>query len=423
MSDQAVIALLAGLAIGAAVVGAVTVVRRRWRGGGGLGGGLGGDGEHATYRTLHLASRAADHLRNGIAGGESDRAARHLRTLLGCDILVIADLQGSVAVDGPAGYDAAAALDGFVEEAVERTRSTGRSQVTAVQNPPIPGAACAITAPIITDGAVAGVVIAFASERRATLIRATGEVAGWVSAQLGLRELDASRAALAEAEVKALRAQISPHFIYNALNAIASFINTDPAKARELVLEFADFTRYSFRRHGEFTTLAEELRSIHSYLLLERARFGDRLQVRLQIAPETLSAIIPFLSLQPLVENAVRHGLESKEGGGTISIVSEDAGPDVQVTIEDDGAGIDPEALEALLAGKGSGDHVGLLNVDTRLRQVYGDAYGLVVETNVGAGTLVRVLVPRSQPMHDPIAASPGDRWKTDDRSSERLPS
>ena len=119
-----------------------------------------------------------------------------------------------------------------------------------------------------------------------------------------------------EAEVRALRAQISPHFIYNSLNAIASFINTDPARARELVVEFADFTRYSFRRHGDFTTLAEELRCIDRYLLLERARFGDRVQVSLRIAPEVLSTVIPFLSLQPLVENAVRHGLEAKEGAG-----------------------------------------------------------------------------------------------------------
>ena len=90
--------------------------------------------------------------------------------------------------------------------------------------------------------------------------------------------------------------------------------------ARELLLEFADFTRYSFRRQGEFTTLAEELRSIHSYLELERSRFGDRLAVTLRIAPETLSTVIPFLSVQPIVENAVRHGLEPGERGGGIRI-------------------------------------------------------------------------------------------------------
>src|SRR4029078_5064922 len=95
-------------------------------------------------------------------------------------------------------------------------------------------------------------------------------------------------ARLDRAEVLALRAQISPHFVYNSLNAIASFVRTDPDRARSLLLEVADFTRYSFRRHGEFTTLAEELRSVERYLTLEQARFGDRLAVKLGVAPEVL---------------------------------------------------------------------------------------------------------------------------------------
>ena len=122
----------------------------------------------------------------------------------------------------------------------------------------------------------------------AGLALAADETAQWVSGQLELAELDASRTLLMEAEVRALRAQISPHFIYNSLNAIASFVRTDPDRARSLLLEFADFTRYSFRRHGDFTTLAEELRSIERYLLLEQARFGDRLPVKLSVAPEVL---------------------------------------------------------------------------------------------------------------------------------------
>src|SRR4029450_3848274 len=101
-----------------------------------------------------------------------------------------------------------------------------------------------------------------------------------------LPELDKARARLASAEVRALRAQISPHFVYNSLAAIASFVRTDPERARELLLELAVFTRSAFRRGGEFTTLADELRNIERSLVLEQARFGDRLQVRLRIAPE-----------------------------------------------------------------------------------------------------------------------------------------
>ena len=155
-----------------------------------------------------------------------------------------------------------------------------------------------------------------------------------------------------EAEVRALRAQISPHFIYNSLGAIASFVRTDPDRARELLLEFADFTRYSFRRHGEYTTLAEELRSVERYLLLEQARFGDRLRVTLRIAPEVLPVAVPFLCIQPLVENAVRHGLEAaRRAAATISIVARDPDQECVIEVEDDGAGEDPERVRRALAG------------------------------------------------------------------------
>jgi two-component system LytT family sensor kinase len=220
-------------------------------------------------------------------------------------------------------------------------------------------------------------------------------VARWVSGQLELAELDASRTRLMEAEVRALRAQISPHFIYNALNVIASFVRTDPDRARDLLLDFADFTRYSFQRHGEYTTLEEELRSIERYLVLEQARFGDRLKVTLRIAPEVLAVTVPVLSLQPLVENAVRHGLAQKAGGGHITILAEDLDHEAVISVEDDGVGEDPEKVRRALAGDASLDSIGLGNVDERLRSTYGDDYGLVVETAPGAGTKVTVRVPK----------------------------
>jgi two-component system LytT family sensor kinase len=201
-----------------------------------------------------------------------------------------------------------------------------------------------------------------------------------------------------EAEVRALRAQISPHFVYNSLGAIASFVRTDPDRARELLLEFADFTRYSFRRHGEFTTLAEELRSVERYLLLEQARFGDRLQVTLNIAPEVLPVVVPFLCIQPLVENAVRHGLAGADDVGHLRIVAHDRGHECVVEVEDDGAGEDPEKVRRALAGDAELDSVGLGNVDARLRATFGDDYGLVVETAPGAGTKVVVRVPKFAP-------------------------
>jgi two-component system LytT family sensor kinase len=401
MPESTLLAAAAGVVAGALAIGLVLVLRRMLL----ASRDLGTDEERATYRTLHLASRAASHLRGGLGGlaaPDAARAVRHLRALLACETVALADVAGGIALDGDEGLRSAAA-----ELAAEVTAS-GRPQVRrGIRSGRRETDAAA--APVLVGRRAVGAVVAFEPTVRAGLVRATGEVADWVAAQVELGELDASRAALAEAEVRALRAQISPHFIYNSLNAIASFINTDPATARELVLEFADFTRYSFRRHGDFTTVAEELRSIDSYLRLERARFGDRLRVTLQIAPEVLSTVVPFLSIQPLVENAVRHGLESKEGGGRITITATDSGAFAELSVEDDGVGIDPATLARALAGGAPGEHVGLRNVDARLRQVYGEEHGLVVETNVGAGTLVRMRVPKSQPRADAGTAISGD--------------
>ncbi|MGH3330233.1 MAG: sensor histidine kinase, partial [Nocardioidaceae bacterium] len=152
---------------------------------------------------------------------------------------------------------------------------------------------------------------------------------------------------------------------------------------------------YSFRAHGEFTTLAEELRSIERYLVLEKARFGERLHVTLRVAPEVLPVAVPFLCLQPLVENAVRHGLEGKAGPGRITIVAEDFDQECVISVEDDGVGEEPELVRRALAGDVSIGSVGLGNVDERLRTAFGDDYGLVVETAPGAGTRVIVRVPK----------------------------
>ena len=368
---------------------------------------LGSDAERATYATLHTASLASAHLRAGLTPSGARKASRHLRDLLDCDTLVITDASTVLAWEGTVPdtavrrerLQAAAAL--VLESGRTRVFRGAALRALGLEN----SGRELLVVPLPVNGQTVGTVAVFAPTVRAGLVRAANEVAGWLATQVELAELDTSRAQLMEAEVRALRAQISPHFIYNSLNAIASYINTDPARARELVVEFADFTRYSFRRHGNFTTIAEELQSVDRYLLLERARFGERLKVSLQIAPEVLATVIPFLSLQPLVENSVRHGLEAKDGQGRITIAAVDAGAEAVITIEDNGVGMDPGYLRSVLAGHAEGDHVGLRNVDVRLRQVYGDSHGLVIDTAPSAGTLITMRVPKSQPENRPTNA------------------
>ena len=358
---------------------------------------LGSDADLATFRTLHTASLASPALREGLTPESVERSLKHLRNLLGTAAVSISDRHRPLGYDGLSTHHAgqAGALAARAVESMS-TVVAGRAELTCdvmgclVQH--------AIASPLVIEERVAGALVVLTDQPSASLLRATEEVTSWASGQLELVELDESRHRLMRAEVRALRAQISPHFIYNSLGAIASFVRTDPDRARELLLEFADFTRYSFRQHGEFTTLSEELRSIERYLQLEQARFGDRLRVTMKIAPEVLGVNVPFLSLQPLVENAVQHGLEATAEGGHISIEARDADRECVIAIEDNGAGEDPERIRAVLAGETGGDSVGLANVDERLRASFGDEYGLVVETAPGAGTRVVVRVPKFAP-------------------------
>lgn len=350
--------------------------------------------ERAVHEALHTASLAARALRTGLTGDSAREAAPYLRTLTGAEGVALCDAEGRILAREPADApvwtpDSIAACEVAAADSV-----SGQRRVMTGDQPAL------VAQPLLADdsGVLGVLTVATTRTPGPGMLGAIGEVARYASSQIELAELDASRARLDRAEVLALRAQISPHFIYNALNTIASFVRTDPERARELVLDFADFTRYSFRAAGQFTTLADELHNIDRYLTLERARFGAALQVKLQVAPEVLQVVVPFLALQPLVENAVRHGFSGRTGG-SVEIVARDEGSDCVVTVEDDGVGMDPDSLRSghadALTKDADESHVGLTNVDHRLRAAFGNDYGLVVETAIGAGTKVVMRVPK----------------------------
>ncbi|OLT16899.1 histidine kinase [Serinicoccus sp. CUA-874] len=365
--------------------------------------------DQQTYETLRSGAQAGRSLRAGFTESHADPAARHLRTMLGATALAVCDSQQALAWSGlgdhhreqAAGHAARVLASGDV---AVLTRADLPCEV-----PECPVRA-GVVAPLVVDDRVIGALAAYSPRPSAGLARATEQLATWVSGQLELGELDRERTRAMEAELRSLRAQISPHFIYNSLGAIASFVRTDPDRARELLLEFADFTRYALRRGGVYTTLADELRNVERYLVLEQARFGERLRVNLLIAPEVLPVAVPYLAVQPLVENAVRHGLAGKEGVGTVTITGTDLGDLAEIAVEDDGVGSDPELVRRALDGESAaadgsgGEGMGLGNVDARLRQVYGDDHGLVVETAPGLGTKVTFRVPKYAPGVHPDA-------------------
>nr|WP_137814658.1 histidine kinase [Gandjariella thermophila] len=328
--------------------------------------------------TLAAARRVARQLAEGLTGPRARSAARALRRLLGVPAVGLADLSGAAEWGGR--LPAAGEVTALIETVLRTENQAGK--------PPL------VAYPLHVHDELAGVLLIAGTPQPA----AVRETVGWVAEALERARLDASADKAAQAELRALRAEISPHFVYNALTVIASLVSSDPDRARELMLDFADYNRYSLARHGEFTTVAEEFHAIEAYLALQRAVLADRLRVQVRVAPEVLAVPVPYLVLQPLVENAVRHGIEPRSTAGLVQVRGEAEGNDCVISVEDDGVGMEPERAAAILAGQGDPGSVGLVNVDRRLRTVYGAWYGLVVETAAGAGTRVVVRVPRFQP-------------------------
>lgn len=331
----------------------------------------------ASFEVLAAGRRLAADLRGGLTGDGPRAAARGLRKLLEADAVGIAALTGELAWAGPTPSPDVPRL---VDQVLRTDVRVGRGGLMAL--------------PLRVRDELVGVLVIAGQVR----VRAAEEAAAWVGDAVERGRLEASAEVAEAAELRALRAEISPHFVYNALTTVASFVRSDPDRAHDLLLDFADYIRHGLGRHGDYTTLAQEFGGIEAYLALARAVLGERLRVQVRVAPEVLPVAVPFLVLQPLVENAVQHGVELSGGSGTVQVSGEALGPDCVITIEDDGPGMDPEFARTVLAGEGGSDGLGMINVDRRLRAVYGPAYGLVVETAPGAGTRVTVRMPRFHP-------------------------
>jgi two-component system LytT family sensor kinase len=322
--------------------------------------------------------RVASAMRAGPDGPGAFAAVRRLRRLLSADAVGLCGLIGDPAWSGHPS-DPAAATE-LVQRVLRTDARAARGSLVAL--------------PLHSRDELVGVLVVDGEVATA----ASREAAALLGEALDRARLEASSDVAEQAELRALRAEISPHFVYNSLTTIASFVESDPERARDLMLDFADYTRHSLARHGEYTTVAGEFLAIEAYLTLARAVLGDRLRVQVRIAPEILPVALPYLALQPVVENAVQHGVEATGSPGLIQVSGDAEGSECVITVEDDGPGMDPDYAADVLAGRGKPGSLGLVNVDCRLRTVFGPGYGLVIETAEGAGTKVVVRVPRFQP-------------------------
>ena len=208
------------------------------------------------------------------------------------------------------------------------------------------------------------------------------------------QELAAERRAAVEAQLRALQAQIRPHFLFNTFNALSELIHEDADAAEDLVTDLAHLLRYSLRSSAEErVTLAEELAATRRYLRIEQARLGDRLRVELDVDDDAGDLPVPGLVLQPLVENAVQHAVAPRPEGGSVTVRGRLDGRALLLEVEDDGPGLPPEVADGSAEGLGAGGHGGgLANVRRRLNLRFGDRASMEVDGS--DGTAIRVTLP-----------------------------
>jgi signal transduction histidine kinase len=210
-------------------------------------------------------------------------------------------------------------------------------------------------------------------------------------------KLTQSELALVQAELRAMRAQMNPHFLINSLSVIHHLVRTNPEHARELLLDLSDVLQHTLRA-GDFVTLAREIEQTKAYLALEQARYTNRLRVEWMVPDQVnLERSVPTLTLQPLVENAVRHGIAPKPEGGTVRIELLEGHDDFTIRVTDDGVGFKPFEVadpRATLSGNEQA-HVAINNISERLRLIYGEQYGLRIQSKLEQGTTVTIRLPK----------------------------
>ncbi|QGP91556.1 Sensor histidine kinase YpdA [Neomoorella glycerini] len=354
-------------------------------------------------KALKIANKTLPYLRQGLSADSARQAAAIIMEITGLEAVAITSGDEILAHVG-AGSDHHRQGQKVLTNATRQALVTGKIQVAQTgaeigchhQGCPLKAA---VVVPLESRGKEIGTLKLYHTRANAVgpldLELAAG-LGHLFSTQLELAEIDRQEQLVAKAEIRALQSQINPHFLFNALNTIMSVCRLDPEKARQLLGYLGDFFRRNLQHPERPVTLATEIEHVRSYLAIEKARFGSRLEVIIDVEPGVTHYLLPALTLQPLVENAVKHGLLPRREGGQVTITAREVNGEARITVSDNGVGIDLNKVTGLLAGtQANSNNVGLFNVHERLRLLYGPEYGLRLSLNPGGGTRVELSLPR----------------------------
>jgi len=353
--------------------------------------------------TLKIARETLPYLRMGLNEDTARKAAEIIQKISDVSAVAITDTQRVLAFLG-AGDDHHKAGGPIMTFATKHVLTTGEMNIVDSKKAlDCPHKDCpleaAVVVPLICRGEIAGTVKLYQTRRGQpdpALVKLAVGIAQLLGVQMELAELDRQVQLVTLAELDALHAQMNPHFLFNTLNTIIMFSRTNPETARRLLIRLASFFRQALKRHGHFHSLREEMEYINTYLVLEKARFREKLRIARDIDRNLLDYQVPALSIQPLVENAIKHGIVPKMGQGRVQInVRAVRGSEMLVVIRDDGVGIGADRLQQVFQpGFGSGNGVGLSNVNERLKSLFGEDWGLRIISEPGNGTAVYMRVP-----------------------------
>lgn len=249
-------------------------------------------------------------------------------------------------------------------------------------------------APLIRENTVIGTILFFDKFYKDSVesnLEFVQGLAKFLSSQFALYEVENQRKLVQRAQLQALHSQINPHFLFNALNTISAYSRQAPERARELLLSLASYFRNTLSQHEDMVSIQDEIEHVHSYLEIEKARYEDKLQVKLDYDPH-LQAQVPYFIVQPLVENAIKHGLSNATLHINVHIQSNKT--HLKITVNDDGKGMDASVIDNLLDGTIDKSKIGLANIHHRLKSIYPNNPGLHISSKLGLGTSITMNIP-----------------------------
>ncbi len=363
-------------------------------------------GAYQAQTALKIALRTLPYLRGGLNAGTAAETARIIFEMTDLDAVAITDESRILAHIG-AEEDHHQRGDVILTSATKKALEQGSIQVPATRRE----IGCeygkcrlgsAIVVPLLRRDKTVGTLKMYRLKENGISpldMELANGLAHLFSNQLELADVENQRKLVADAEIRALQSQINPHFLFNAINTIVSYTRTDPKTASDLLLKLAEFFRKNISPGTENVPLSTELEHCKAYMAIETARFEDRVSLSVDVDDAVMDCAVPPLILQPLVENALKHGILAKEEGGNITIAARRENGSARISVRDNGVGMTPELVRAILSGKPrassrNGSGIALGNVQMRLAALYGADHALAIDSSPGKGTTISFVIP-----------------------------